>query len=64
MADRFLPHSAATGLVEAELVERASHAHPLFREDNAKVYFYLEEATRSTSYATSVKSFQRRKDGR
>jgi hypothetical protein len=27
------------------------------------VYYYLEEATRSTSYAASIKPFQRNKDG-
>jgi hypothetical protein len=35
-----------------------------FRDDNASVYHYLEEATRSTAYEASIKLFQRRKDGR
>ena len=45
-------------------VARASHDHPLYKGDNAKVYYYLEEATRSTSYAASIKPYQRGKDGR
>ena len=47
-----------------ELIERASHTHPNFRVDNEKVYFKLEEANRGTSYAASLKPFQRHKDGR
>ena len=43
---------------------RASHNHPNYRVDNEKVYFKLEEATRGTRYAASLKPFQRRKDGR
>jgi hypothetical protein len=57
------PHSNDHGSVEGELVARASHEHTLFRDDNASVYHYLEEATRSTSCAASTKPFQRRKDG-
>ena len=50
--------------MEGDLVNRASHNHPLFREDNAEVYYLLEEATRGTSYAASLKPYQRAKDGR
>ena len=46
------------------MIARASHAHVLYRDENSTVYHYLEEATRSTSYAASIKPFQRRKDGR
>jgi hypothetical protein len=58
------PHSNEHESVSGELVARASHEHALFRDDNASVYHYLEEATRSTLYAASIKPFQRRKDGR
>jgi hypothetical protein len=58
------PHSTEHGSVEAELIARSSHQHPLFRGDNANVYHHLEEATRSTSYAASIKPFQRTKDGK
>ena len=58
------PYSEEHGSVEDELVACASHNHPLFRDDNAQVYYLIEEATRSTAYAASIKPFQRRKDGR
>ena len=58
------PYGDEHGSVEAELIARASHNHPLFREDNASVYYLLEEATRSTGYAASIKPFQREKNGR
>jgi hypothetical protein len=51
-------------LVELDLINRASHDDPLFNEDNSKVYFFLEEATRGTQYAASIKPYQRSKDGR
>jgi hypothetical protein len=58
------PHSTEHGAVETELIARASHAHALFREDNSAVYYKLEEATRATSYAASIKPYQRTKNGR
>jgi hypothetical protein len=58
------PHSAVHGSIETELVARASHAHALYRDDNSAVYHKLEEATRTTQYAASIKPFQRNKDGR
>ena len=58
------PHSTEHGSVEGELIARASHTHALFRDDNSLVYYHLEEATRGTSYAASIKPFQRGKDGR
>ena len=57
------PHSLEHGSVEAELIARASHAHALFRNDNFDLYFLLEEATRGTQYATSIKPFQQHRDG-
>ena len=58
------PHSTEHGSVEGELIARASHTHALFRDDNSVVYYHLEEATRGTSYAASIKPFQKGKDGR
>jgi hypothetical protein len=58
------PHSEEHGSVEAELIARSYHNHALYRDDNANVYYKLEEATRTTSYAASIKPFQRAKDGR
>ena len=50
--------------MEGELISRAAHAHVVFRYDNSVVYYHLEESTRGTSYAASIKPFQRGKDGR
>jgi len=58
------PYSTEHGSLVEEMIARASHTHALYREDNASVYYALEEATRGTSYAASIKPFQRRKDGR
>ena len=52
------PHSTEHGSVEAELIARASHTRALFRNDNSDLYFLLEEATRGTSYAASIRPFQ------
>eukprot|EP00957_Ditylum_brightwellii_P079663 6057812-Ditylum_brightwellii.AAC.1 len=38
--------------------------HPLYREDNAQVYYCLEKTVRGTQYASTLKSFQRVKNGR
>ena len=33
---------------------RSSHTHPRFEEDNTKVYYYVEEATRTMIYSVSI----------
>ena len=58
------PYAEEYESVEGELVARASHDHAKFKDDNAAVYYYLEEAMRGTAYAGSIKPFQRRKNGR
>ena len=58
------PHSVQHEAIDAEMIARASHGHPLFREDNSSVYYKLEEATRATSYAALIKPYQRTKIGR
>ena len=58
------PYSDLHGSVEEDMINRASHSHGLYRADNATVYYKLEEATRSTAYADSIKPFQRTKNGR
>ena len=50
-------HSTEHGSVEGELIARASHTHVLFRDDDSVVYYHLEEATRGSSYAASIKLF-------
>jgi hypothetical protein len=54
----------STGAIVDELIARLSHDDPLYKSDNATVYAMLEEATRGTVYASTVKPYSRRKDGR
>ena len=58
------PYTEEFGSVEEELMARASHTYALYLEDNASLYFFLEEATRSTMCAGSILPFIWRKDGR
>ena len=57
------PPSEAHSSIEGEMIAQASHTHVIFRDDNVAVYYALEEATRSTSYAASIKPFQRTING-
>jgi len=59
-----MPYSAQHESVVGELIARASHTHPNIADDNAKLYQYVEEATRSTEYAPSIRPYSRRKNGR
>ena len=58
------PSSDAHGSVEGELIARLSHTSPIFKDDNARVFDYLEEATRGTIVAATLKSYQSKKNGR
>ena len=51
------PYAEVFGLVKEELIDRATHTHTLYRDDNASLYFYLEETTRSTMYTSSIQLF-------
>lgn len=53
-----------SGSLLEDLIERCSHAHPLFKTDNQKVYKLLETATQGTQYASTVTTFSRTKNGR
>ena len=57
-------YSESAGSVLQELIDRYTHIHPLFKSDNNKVYSLLEEATRGTVYAPTIKPFSRTKNGR
>ena len=57
------PFTDTYGSITDDLIQLSSHEHGLFQKDNAAVYFKLEEATRSTPYADSIKPFFRRKHG-
>ena len=43
---------------------RASHTHPNLKEYKSKLYYYIEEEISTTSYAASIKTFQKKKKGR
>eukprot|EP00957_Ditylum_brightwellii_P005260 401435-Ditylum_brightwellii.AAC.1 len=59
-----LPRSEEFASIEEELVAQASHTHPLYREDNAQVYYCLKEAVQGIQYALTLKLFQQIKNGR
>ena len=48
------PFATEFGYFEEELIARATHNHPLYRDNNSSLYFHLEEETRSTTYAASI----------
>ena len=50
--------------VEDELVAHVSCDNPLLKDNNAKVCYYLEEATRSTQHEASIKLYQKKKNRR
>ena len=52
------------GSVEKELIKISSNTHPYFKEDNSKVYFYIEEAKSTTCYAASINPLQNNNNGR
>ena len=58
------PYSTGHGSVAGEMVARLSHAHPLYRVDNATGFSQLVTATLGTSYASTIAPFKRAKDGR
>ena len=61
-ADR--PFSENHGSFHEELIARASHAHPNYVDDNAAVLDILVGCLGETEYLTSLKPFQRARDGR
>ena len=58
------PYAAEYESVEEETIDRAAHIKPLYHDDNASLYFYLEEATHSNMYKNSIQPYSQRKDGR
>ena len=62
--DTDMPHSTIHGSVEEDLIFRASHNCPLFKDENAEVYYDLETTLRGTTYLASINPFQRSKYGR
>ena len=58
------PYSDDTKSVANELIARASHTHPQFDEDNAKVLSIVDEAVRGTIYSSAISSARRSQNGR
>ena len=57
------PYSDEHGSINDDLIAYASHTNGLFRDNNADVYFKLEEA-RGTAYYDLIKPYTYKKDGR
>ena len=57
------PYSTQHGSIEEDLIARASHTHGLYHDDRTVVYYKLEEATRGTPYADSIKPFHNKRMG-
>ena len=53
-----------SGTVLGDLIARASHTHVLYKTDNAQLYSLIEQAARNSSFLSTIKSFEKRKDGR
>ena len=58
------PYSRGSINIHNDLIEFATHEDARFSEDNRMVYGFLEEATRTSSYASMLKQFQDVKNGR
>ena len=56
--------SADFDSISDELIHYASHDGDEYTEDNAKVFQILQDMVAGTSFESSVKTFQRRRDGR
>ena len=54
----------ASGSIIQDLINCSSHTHPLYQTDNSTVYSFIEQASRNSQYLTTIKPFERRKDGR
>ena len=48
-------HLEEHGSIKNEMITRASHEHPLFKDGNSKVHFLIEEAVRGASCAALLK---------
>ena len=48
------PYSDLHRFIKEDLTHRESHSHGILRDDNASVYYKLDEATRNTAYADSM----------
>ena len=58
------PYSKKHGSIDDNLIACTSYANGLYRNNNADVYFKLEEVTCGTPFYNLIKPFTRKKDGR
>ena len=58
------PTSNGFSSIMEELIAYAPHTGDAYKEDNAKVFQILQDLTNNTSHESSVKPFQRSRDGR
>lgn len=58
------PFSAETGAVSEELISRADHNHPKYRDDSLKVLQFLDEALAGSAYVQAISKFRKSGDGR
>ena len=58
------PTSGNYNSITEELIHYAPHSGDEYAEDNAKVFQILQDMVAGTSFESSVKSYQRRRDGR
>ena len=54
------PYSTKHGSVVNELIARATHNNAKYNDDNQKLYSLIEEATRTTQYAASIRPYARK----
>ena len=59
-----LPYSEEHGTVAEEMIERITHADPLFKNDNALVMTKFLAALQNSPLLSCIKSFERKRDGR
>ena len=59
-----MPTAQNFNSISDELIHYTPHSGDEYAEDNAKVFQILQDMVAGTSYETSVKSYQRRRDGR
>ena len=57
------PHLLEHGSVEDEYENRLLHSDVSFRNDNGTIFGYLEEATHGTTFASSIKNYERTRNG-
>ena len=56
------PHADMYSSIKDDLIEQCTHDHSSFADDNQRVYLKIEEATRDTKFAATIRYFKN--DGR